>query len=270
MTYQEGEPSRLRRQSSKQAITLAMQGQWREAIAVNQDIIQMFPNDVDAHNRLGRAYLELGQYSRAGEAYHRAAEIDPYNTIARKNLQRLSHLNQVTANSEIDSHTLEPQQFIEEVGKAGIVRLYHLAPPEILAKIVAGDRVNVKIDGPDLTVESRRGEYLGHVETHYKQRLIRLMEGGNQYIASVVNSSENAVSVIIREVYQHPGQVGRLSFPPRGADGVRSNVGDRGIRREIKAEETLVSDPSYTVVGGEEDELLSDDSSDDDEDNEEE
>ena len=269
MTYQEGEPSKLRRQSSKQAITLAMQGQWREAITVNQGMIEMFPNDVDAYNRLGRAYLELGEYPRAEEAYRRTADIDPYNTIARKNLQRLSHLNQATVSSEIECQTLEPQQFIEEVGKAGIVQLYHLAPLEILAKVVAGDRVNLKINGPDLAVESRRGEYLGHVEPGYSQRLSRLMVGGNQYITSVISSSESIVSVIIREVYQHPGQVGRLSFPPRGAEGVRSNVGDRGIRREIKAEKTIIRDPGYTVVGGEEEdddkELLSDD-----EDNEEE
>jgi len=270
MAYLEEESSKLRRQSSKRAITLAMQGQWREAIAVNQSIIEMFPDDVDACNRLGRAYMELGEYSRAEEAYHRAAEIDPYNTIAKKNLQRLSHLGQTTTSSEIDSHALEPQQFIEEVGKAGIIQLYHLAPPATLAKIVAGERVNLRINGPELTVESRRGEYLGHIENRYSQRLIRLMEGGNQYKASVINSSENLVSVIIREVYQHPSQAGRLSFPPRGTEGVRSTVGDRGIRREIKAGEAIAGDPGYTIIGGEnEDELLSDDSY-DDEDNEEE
>ena len=43
MTYQEEEQSRLRRQASKEAITLALQGRWKEAIAVNKSLIESFP-----------------------------------------------------------------------------------------------------------------------------------------------------------------------------------------------------------------------------------
>ena len=49
MTYQEEEQARLKRQRSKQAIALAMQVRWREAVAANKDIIGDFPNDVDAY-----------------------------------------------------------------------------------------------------------------------------------------------------------------------------------------------------------------------------
>ena len=95
MAYQEEEQVRLRRQRSKQAIALAMQGRWREAIAANQEIIGSFPNDFDAYNRLGRAYMELGEYAPAKEAYSQALELDPYNVIAQKNLRRLSYLEGV-------------------------------------------------------------------------------------------------------------------------------------------------------------------------------
>jgi hypothetical protein len=256
MSYQEEEQSRLRRQSSKQAIALVMQGQWREAIAVNQSLIEMFPNDVEAYNRLGRAHVELGEYSQAEEAYRRATEIDPYNAIAMKNLQRLSYLKEAAIGSEGDFQKLEPQHFIEEVGKAGIVQLYLLAPPAVLARIVAGDRVNLKIDGLSLMVESSRGEYLGQVEPRYGQRLVKLMEGGNKYTVAIVSSSEGAVTVIIREVYRDPAQAGQLSFPSRGLEGVRANVGDRVIRRELEQEEALPGEPGYTVIGGEERESL--------------
>jgi len=270
MAYQEGEHSRLKRQSTKRAIALAMAGQWREAIAVNQEIIELFPNDVDASNRLGRAHMELGEYSRAEEAYRRAAEIDPYNSIARKNLQRLSHLAQTAVSSEVTSHKLEPQQFIEEVGRAGVIRLQHLAAPQVLARTTAGESLTLKVDGPNLVVESIRGEYLGQVEPMLGQRLIRLMTGGNKYTASVISSSERMVTIIIREVYRHPGQAGRISFPSKVADGARSGVGDMVIRREIEAEEALVAESGYTVIGGEETELPPEESLDnDDEMNEE-
>ena len=86
MSYQEEERQiRLRRQQGKQAIALAMQGQWQEAIAANKKIIENFPHDVEAYNRLGRAYMELGNYAQAREAYGRAVELDRYNAIANRN-----------------------------------------------------------------------------------------------------------------------------------------------------------------------------------------
>jgi tetratricopeptide (TPR) repeat protein len=266
MSYQEEERTRLRRQSSKQAIALAMQGRWREAVAANKSLLESFPNDVDAYNRLGRAFMELGDYSLAREAYETAIELDPYNIIAQKNLNRLSYLGETVVGSDGGFDKVEPQQFIEEVGKAGVVNLCRLAPLEILAKTVAGGRVNLKIDGPSLIVEDNRGEYLGQVEPKHGQRLIKLIEGGNKYTAAIISSAEEAVTLIIREVYQDPSQAGRLSFPPKGAESFRSyageRIGDRIIRRELEYEEALPGEPSYTIIGGEETELLSEESPD--------
>ncbi len=256
MAYQEDEQVRLRRQGSKQAIALVMQGRWREAVAANWGIISSFPNDVDAYNRLGRAYMELGEYSRAREAYSRAIELDPYNAIAEKNLRRLSHLGEAAVSSEGDSGKVEPQHFIEEIGKAGAVNLYHLAPPEMLARMVAGDKVYLKIDGTSLIVENGRGEYLGQVEPKHGQRLIKLMKGGNKYTAAIISLTEDAMSVIIREVYQEPSQAGRLSFPPKGLEALRPYVSDRILRWELEYEEEEVEEPGYTIISEEETELL--------------
>jgi tetratricopeptide (TPR) repeat protein len=244
MAYQEEEQVRLRRQRSKQAIALAMQGRWREAVAANQEIIVSFPNDVDAYNRLGRAYIELGEYSPAKEAYSRAIELDPYNIIAQKNLHRLSYLGEAVVGSEAESDRAEPQHFIEETGKAGVVNLYRLAPREILARMVAGDKVYLKVDDSTLAVENGRGEYLGQVEPKHSQRLIKLMGGGNQYSAAIVSSGEDRVLVIIREIYQDPSQAGLLSFPPRGGESLRPYLSDKMLRRELEYIETLADEPA--------------------------
>ncbi len=271
MSYREEEKTRLRRQSSRQAIALAMEGRWREAVAANKSLIESFPNDVDAYNRLGRAYMELGEHSQAREAYRGAIELDPYNVIAKKNLNRLSYLGEAAVSSEGDFRKVEPQQFIEEVGKTGVVNLCRLAPPEILAKMVAGGRVNLKMDGSSLIVENSWGEYLGQVEPKHGQRLIKLMEGGNKYTAAIVSSAEAVVTVIIREVYQDPSQAGRLSFPSKGPESLRPYVGDRIIRRELEHEEATIGGLTYTLVGGEEAELLPEEplDTDDEVDNEE-
>ena len=256
MTYQEERLAGLKRQRSKQAIDLAMEGRWREAIAANRVIVENFPRDVDAYNRLGRAYMELGEYSQAKEAYRRTVELDPFNAIARKNLQRLSYLGEAPVSAEGEFRKVEPKRFIEEIGKAGVVNLYHLAPTEIRARLVAGDEVDLKIDGHSLIVEDSRGEYIGQVEPRHGQRLIKLMKGGNKYSAAVVSSTEETMTIIIREMYQDPSQAGRLSFPSKGVEELRPSVGERVFKLESGYEEVMPEEPGYTIVGGEEIEVM--------------
>ena len=256
MTYQEEGQVRLRRLHTKQAITLAMQGQWREAIAINKDIVEGFPNDIEAYNRLGRAYMELGEYSLAKEAYSRALKLDQHNAIAKKNLRRLSLLGGRPITAVGDSNTAKPQHFIEETGKAGVVSLYRLPPGAILAAMVAGDKVNLRISNSGLIVENNVGQYLGEVEPKHGLRLVRLMRGGNEYSAAIVSATEDKVTVIVREVYQHPSQDGQVSFPVRNLEGLQPYVGDRMVRRDFRNREELLAGPGYTIIGGEEAELL--------------
>jgi tetratricopeptide (TPR) repeat protein len=250
MAYQEEEQVRLRRQRSKQAIALAMQGRWREAVAANEDILASFPGDVDAYNRLGRAHIELGEYAPAKQAYERAIELDPYNIIAQKNLQRLSYLGEGSV-TEAASDRVEPQQFLEETGKTGVVALNRLAPSRVLAKVGAGDRAYLKVDGRGLRVENGRGEYLGQVEPKHGQRLIKLMAAGNRYSAAIVSASEERVMVIIREIFQDPSQAGQLSFPPKGGmEGLRPYLSDKMLRRELEQIETMADDSDDMMESG--------------------
>ena len=113
-SFQTEERNKLRRHWVEQAIALAMQNKWSDAIKVNQSIIDLFPQDTDALNRLGRALMELGHYGDARDAYQKTVTLDPSNTIARKNLARLASLKgeeTVTATDKVD-----PRMFIAETG----------------------------------------------------------------------------------------------------------------------------------------------------------
>ena len=238
MPDREEDKARLRRRASQEAIVLAMQNRWQEAVAVNQSIIESFPTDIDACNRLGRAYMELGEFARAKEAYGRALELDPDNVIAQKNLHRLSLLPEFQKMPvKEERHDIAPNLFIGEMGKAGVVNLQDLAPQEVLAKVASGNRVYLKVRGQQLIVEDAQGDYLGQVEPQHGFRLAKLMEGGNEYAAAIVSLDNDRAKVVIREMFQHPSQIGRPSFPVKAVEGFYPHVKDTLLRQGAVEEE---------------------------------
>lgn len=256
MPDREEDKARLRRKASQEAISLAMQSLWQEAVTVNQSILELFPTDIDAYNRLGRAFIELGEFAKAKEAYSRGLELDPNNAIAQKNLQRLSLLpaskvkvKQVKVKEE--RREVAPDLFIGEMGKAGVVNLQNLAPGEVLARMAAGNQVDLKVRGQRLIIENEQGEYLGLVEPPHGFRLARLIEGGNKYTAAIVNIDNNTARVIIREVFQHPNQIGRPSFPVRAVEGFQPHVKDTLLRHEAVEEEALEEGEEVELEEGE-------------------
>jgi hypothetical protein len=234
--YQLSEKAKLRRQRTNEAIALAMQSRWDEAVAVNKSIIEIFPDDADAYNRLGKALTQMGRYAEARDAYSHAIEIEPSNGIAKKNLNRLAHLREVEVEPR-NGRQVSSHLFIEETGKADVTDLYRLAPRQVLAKIAAGDPVHLEPKGQSLTVESVDGEYIGEVEPRLGLRLIKLMGGGNRYTAAIVGVGERGGKVMIKEAFQHPSQAGRPSFPARAADGFRPYVKDSMLKYEREDDE---------------------------------
>lgn len=251
MPDREEDKARLRRKASQEAISLAMQSRWQEAVTVNQSILELFPTDIDAYNRLGRAFMELGEFAKAKEAYSRGLELDPNNAIAQKNLQRLSLLPDSKVKVKEERREVAPDLFIGEMGKAGVVNLQNLAPGEVLARMAAGNQVDLKVRGQRLIIENEQGEYLGLVEPPHGFRLARLIEGGNKYTAAIVNIDNNTARVIIREVFQHPNQIGRPSFPVRAVEGFQPHVKDTLLRHEAVEEEALEEGEEVELEEGE-------------------
>ena len=244
--------ARLIRQMSQEAINLAMYGRWREAISVNETIIENMPTDVDAYNRLGKAYMELSEYDKAEEAYGRVLELDTGNTIAQKNLNRISQLKASNVIMKEYHAKAAPHQFIGEAGKSGVVNLYNLGDSTVLAKMMAGDKVNLKVKGQQLAVENEEGEYIGQVEPQHGLRLVKLIDGGNKYISAIVSIDDSRIRIMIREIYQSPNHFGLPSFPARPVEGFQPHVKDTLLRRRSPEEEELLEDVEESELFGEE------------------
>jgi tetratricopeptide (TPR) repeat protein len=244
---EEEEKARLRQRLSKEAVNLALQGKWEEAEVINRDIIEKFPSDVEAYNRLGRALTEMGSFEGAKEAYLKALELAPDNTIAKKNLGRLTSLSESMATlgrrprkasgSRAQTPRVALDLFITEVGKAGVVHLNSIASSDTLAKMGFGDQVLLEASRQRLVVTNESGEYLGEVEPRQGLRLIKLMQGGNRYDAAILNVEDDKVQVIIKEVYQHPSQVGHPSFLVKATEHLRSRIKESLLRRGIITDE---------------------------------
>ena len=232
--------ARFKRQSTAKAIELAMASRWDDAISANKAIIASFPQEADAHNRLGKALSETGRIKEARESYQRALEIDPGNAIARKNLERLQTLK---AKAEPDkAQQVDTSLFIEEMGKTGVTQL-RPANIKLLATLSAGDEVALVPVGSRLTVETAGGDYIADVEPKLALRLSKLIVGGNKYAAAVAGLEAESVRVIIKETFQDPSQVGRLSFPAgKAGDLVRPYTKDSIVRTDGDDDDEVVDE----------------------------
>ncbi len=74
----------------ERAEILIEQNKFREAIDVYLEIILVEPDDEAAYTNLGHAYIILGDFQRAKDAFQNALHINPENETARLGLQKIS------------------------------------------------------------------------------------------------------------------------------------------------------------------------------------
>lgn len=212
-----------KKEMAKMAIGFAMKNLWKEAIDTNLAILRDCVNDLEAQNRLGKAYSELGRNRESREAFQRALDISPYNGIAKKNLERLSKLGEDSPNV-ISRNVQSFPAFIRESGKSTLTSLVNLGRAEALVKSAPGHTVELKNDEGRLNIVESSGVYLGQIEPKLGNRLIKLLAGGNRYDATVTSVTGEGLKVIIREIERSASQASIVSFPSGEIDGRHSYV----------------------------------------------
>lgn len=229
---------------TREAVALAVQGLWEEAIRANKAILEVCPDDIETHNRLGRAYMEVGDHVSARAEYERSLQLDPYNNIAKKNLNRLSEIEAIGPKE--DRHKILADVFVEETSKSRIMNLVNLAPREVTAHLSPGEPVLLETSGQKLVANNQAGQYLGEVDPKFGLRLAKLIVGGNRYSGAISSLGNGELKVLIREVYQDPSQAGRLSFAPQKKERFRPYVKESLIRQRLEEEEAGEEEPEET------------------------
>ncbi len=210
-----GEHIKPRSQYVEDAIQLAMESKWDEAVELNEFILENFGPDDQAYNRLGKALTELGRLEEARDQYEKSLKLNPFNTVAKKNRSKLEVLIQHKDDIKTGVTRVDLNLFVEEMGKTVITQLEAVEDPAVCDKVVAGDIAELSVAGDAITVTTLRGIHLGQLEPKMARRLIKFMQGGNRYQAGVTNCDGGLVRVIVRETYQDPKFAGKPSFPMR-------------------------------------------------------
>jgi Tfp pilus assembly protein PilF len=74
-------------------IQVAQRGLWREAIYRWERATQLDPSYAAAYNNLAVAYEHEGQLDKARQAYEKAIELEPNNTMIRQNYDLFKEIN---------------------------------------------------------------------------------------------------------------------------------------------------------------------------------
>lgn len=204
---------------AQQAIDAALSGNWVVAEKVNNQILEQDPDNKEALNRLGRAYAELGKIPKALTSYKRVLKLDPYNSIAKKAVERLERIDTKAAKLKKEngvSHATPASIaniFLEEPGKTKTVSLLHLGDKSVINMVDSGEEVRLLIQQHKACIHNSDNKYVGRLPDDIAIRLIKLSRAGNRYKAYARSVKLDEVKVFIREVERSASLEGIPSFP---------------------------------------------------------
>lgn len=189
------------------AIKDAKNGDWEQAVEHNLQILEFNPENTNALNRLGVAYIQLGKVKKAKDYFKKVLELDKNNKIANKHFEKLQKNQSCHAPSFSIGH------FIEEPGKTKTVSLFRLAGKNILEDITVGKECELKMKNRFISVEVN-GTYIGALPEDLSFRLTKFMKSGNKYRCLVRSCNQKNCEVFLKEIYKSEKNNGTHSFPP--------------------------------------------------------
>lgn len=248
------ERTKTRTQLVEEAINAALERNWQAALELNQEIAERFGLDEETHNRLGKAFTELGKLDDALSAYRATLELNPLNAIAIKNVTRLEALIEEKADLPKGQAAVDINLFVEEMGKSALANVI-LESGFDPALVAPGDQLDLVADGDALKVVTNAKKAVGAVEPKLARRVLKFMAGGNKYAAVVATGEEDSLRIILRETYQAADFAGQPSFPASKSQEFRAYAKD-SLLRDVETDELASDDNDEEIAGGADDDDL--------------
>lgn len=203
--------------ATQKAVTLALSGQWNEAIEANLEILKNAPEDTEALCRLARAYSETGDIESARQSLKKVIEIEPTNQIAVKFIEKLKNAKKTGASPSLPTCS---ESFLEEPGRTKLVSLLNLGEPENIANLDPGEEVKLTSYSHRVSLTTHDGKYIGRLPDDIAARLRGLIKDGNKYQVLIKCVGPKEITVFIRETEKGAATNGVMSFPQEKIDYV--------------------------------------------------
>lgn len=217
-----------------QAVDAAIKSQWQDAIRFNKKILDLDKNNLPAYLRLGFSYLQSHQLPEAKKHYGKALKLQPTNTVAKENIDRIKILEtKSSTKSKSPEINLDPNLFLEIPGKTKSVYIVNLGQKNVLAQLSIGQEVFLSTKKRKVEVRTKGGDYIGSLPDDLSRRLILFLKAKSKYTVFIKESSLNKITVFIKESKKGRRVVPYLSFP----SNIQANI-DRINTHKEPDEET--------------------------------
>lgn len=210
------------------AIQAVKDSDWKNAVLINQEILEQSPKNLEAMNRLGLAYLKLKKNKEAKKVFNKVLKLDRSNIIANKHIKKLK--NKEKTPDVIFNHNAD---FIEEPGKSKIISLHRLTSSSQLGKLKVGQECHLQIKNRYISIIDDKQKHIGALPEDISFRLSKLISNGNQYSCVIYKIDDKQCCVQLKESYRSAKNQQLQSFPSRKINN-QFNLGeDIALEKDI-------------------------------------
>lgn len=177
----------------------ALKGEWEEAIELNQILLEKDPKDLKARLRLGKAYMQTKDFSRAITLFNEVLKVDPINTIAKRNLEdaKSKKISNGNTHHNINQHSLikEPGTTVELRLKLDSARLTgaDINPGEVLSykilklrlDVIRNNKIIATVKDKDLITKLNK-----MLEDNIETMAVSFKEGKDKDITIIIKTSK--------------------------------------------------------------------------------
>ena len=182
---------------SDNAISQALKSNWVEAIKINKQILKDDPNDIEALNRLARAYFEVKDLINARKTSLKTLKIDPVNNIATKAISKYKVFRNGISNIY---KNINFSDFIEESGTTKQTMLLNLCSDDLISSLSSGDELDLLTHSHKVSVITKNKKYIGKLPDDLSATIRLTTKKGYLYKIIVKSADRQCVKIIIKEV----------------------------------------------------------------------
>lgn len=184
---------------TKKAIEASLQQNWKQAIELNSMILKDYPTNLDAKIRLGRAYLQVKDFTKAKKIFRDALKTDPINTLALKNLEfaKAEKTESATGGNHLNTKSL-----LKEPGTTHEAKVTIKGRGLAIEDFVAGEELPIKVKRKSVEIykyKKERKVFVGTIEDAYVvQKANCVLDRNEKLYITYVRGKDNEIWVLIK------------------------------------------------------------------------